>query len=263
MHRYLRDFTTAKMTVMKEIHWFDTATGVKPDRKRAQTQKRWADIQAKNAVSGRAATPSQLELRDRARMDSDSDYRRFFTDRFAPDDVFGDVTPSYSRLQSDGFRRMLNVFPAAKIVFLMRNPADAQWSRAAHACKNGGETANMHSIVTRRLAANEQSRIVLRLEDIHDTLAANVPLERIHCIFTEDLFSPHADTVLSALCAFLGIKGRPAALNTFDKNRGHYDPMPDPLRRSVVRHFAPTYRFAEHHMGRLPPSWRDDLEHLA
>ncbi|MEP3785622.1 sulfotransferase [Ascidiaceihabitans sp.] len=260
LHRYLRDHSTAKMTTMKEIHWFDTATGVKPDRKSARMAVRWANIRKKAAQSGRPLSDVQLEVRDRALMKSDADYRRFFTDRFGPDDTFGDVTPSYWRLTPDGFGRMLDVFPEAKIVFLMRNPTDAMWSRAAHAISNGGAQQTQDQIVRSRLTAEASAFDLPPLQDIHSKLVSVFHPHRIHCVFTEDLFSDNADATLTALCNFLGVKGAPVQRHTYNGNRGIYDPMPKDLRHTVACHYRQTYAFAKQHMKRLPEPWERDMQ---
>lgn len=250
------------MTAMKEIHWFDTATGVKENKKQARVQKRWAARRAALALSGAPPTSVDLELRDRAQMETDEDYRRFLTSRCGPDAVFGDMTPGYSRLQAEGYRRLLDVFPQARFILLLRNPADNMWSRLAHRRDNANAPGRIEDNLRVFLDGGGSRMTSQRIETIYARAREHVVETRIHCLFTEDLFSHHADAALGDLCAFLRITGKLAAQNTYDSNRGTYAPMPPELRKRTASHFAQSYHFAERLMGRVPDNWAREMEQL-
>jgi hypothetical protein len=44
--------------------------------------------------------------------------------------ILGEITPSYATLNQDVIAQIKNTFPKIKIIFIMRNPVDREWSHA-------------------------------------------------------------------------------------------------------------------------------------
>lgn len=260
LHNYLHTHSSAQMTTMKEMHWFDTTTQVKADKKRERMQARWTRIRAQLENPDGKLSRWQSEIRDRAQMQSDEDYHSFLTRHCQPEDVFGDITPSYGRLQQDGYARMLALFPKARLILLLRNPADNLWSRVAHARSNKQRPGTLEENFAQRLAIDSVQTRKVSIEEIHARATAFAPTAPVHCLFTEDLFSSRADQTLQELCSFLSITGAPAAQHDFTQNRGSYHPLPEDLRARAVQQFSASFAFAAKHMGRVPDSWAKDMD---
>ena len=66
-------------------------------------------------------------LKKRILMKHDIDYRDYFKEgeTFR---AFGEITPGYCLLPEEGFMDIKDLFPEAKIIFGMRDPADRIWS---------------------------------------------------------------------------------------------------------------------------------------
>lgn len=260
LHAYLKDHTTAQMTTMKEISWIEVPPCIKQVKFTARCKARWADIQNRVETEGIKLQPHHLEIRDRAAMRSDTDYQRFFTSRADPDAVFGDITPRNGRLQKDGFERILALFPNAKMIFPIRNPADNIWSRAAHSARRKRHDEPMEDHILRRLEAVANDADVPPAPQIYNNAAQYVSPENIHTLYTEHLFSDQADDTLAKLCDFLAIKGGPVAKHEFTRNRGSYHPMPEHVRSVAVQHFAQSYHWAFKNVPNLPENWQRDID---
>lgn len=57
--------------------------------------------------------------------------------------ISGDITPSYSILDEVDVRRMKELVPDAKIIFLIRNPIDRSWSNVRFRAGRCGTTVNL------------------------------------------------------------------------------------------------------------------------
>ncbi|SPH22235.1 hypothetical protein ASD8599_02981 [Ascidiaceihabitans donghaensis] len=260
LHAYLKNHTTAQMTATKEINWFNRRNPKQRQRIDARIRARWEATQQQLLNGEIEMTPGILEYRDRFEMRTDADYKRFFTSRVEPDAVFGDITPSYGRLSQIEFGRMLALFPETKLIFLMRNPAEQLWSRAAHQIKNKSLTVTMEQIVGQWMAPCIPSNPIPFAPEIYENAVQSVPPERIFRHFTEHMFSENADEMLQELCGFLGIIGKPVAKHEFTRNRGRYPPLPEELRKSIVQRTAKSYLWAEKTISNLPDNWRRDIE---
>lgn len=265
MHRYLSERTDAAVPTIKEFHWFDeTDPASQSDqrieaiaRRKARRQERVEEIRKRLDQHKRTPVPRQQEQFDRVAMQTDADYRRFFTSRYGPDDCFVDVTPAYSRLSRAGYERMKALFPKARIVTFLRNPADHRWSRMAHMQRNRYPDVPFDEIISTRFL-NFDLDSPIRYAEVRNGLLDVFDPDQVLTLFTEDIFSDRQEETLAELRAFMGISQTSAEPFEFTGNKGHYPKMSTEQRAAVVRAFAPTWDFAETLMGRLPAKWEAD-----
>lgn len=261
LQRYLHNHSTAQMSRMKEMHWFDEPPMTKSQDRTDRAQVKWEDFQARAAKGKLNIAPRHLEFRDRSLMRTDEDYRRFYTSRFDPDAVFGDITPSYGRMQTSAFKRVLAVFPEAKFLQFIRNPADHMWSRVAHMRNSLRGDTPAEEWMQDWLDKVENKTETMFPPQIYATATKTVSPDKIYTQFSENLFSDRADETLEDMCNFLEITGEPAANNTFTKNRGHYEPLPEHLRHKAVKTLAAHYHWGARMGGsNLPASWQRDMD---
>lgn len=66
------------------------------------------------------------------RLEMNNNPRRYndYFDLLSEDDhsLFGEITPSYSMLDAQGFRAILGRYPDAKFIFILRDPVERYWS---------------------------------------------------------------------------------------------------------------------------------------
>jgi hypothetical protein len=255
LYTYLRNRTTAQLSAVKELHWFDEQTG-KTSGFHATYQARARQFLSDRKTTGKQLTTAQMQLVERAGFQSDDDYRTFFTNHFNIEDTFGEITPSYNLLDKAGFKRILKIFPATKFIFIMRNPADRFWSHLNHKANR-----DKHFDPQQQFAESLQNPDFIGRGDYAstiNTLTSVVNRDRLFCTFYEDLFGPKGTTILAELCSFLGINGQDPEFKKV-VNTTNSAPMPDVLRQQAVKANMGTYRWAAKEFPAMPQSWHDDL----
>lgn len=255
--QYLRSHPSVYISSIKEIHYFDRLFI-------AEQRENWS-VKFVSKLKERVATltpddlqyPGRLEplreMFDRLSIANDSDYRDFFLSRLQGESVFGDISPSYSMLDSAGFSRIVSVHPRVKFLFLMRNPVDRAWSH-----------------LRMELRLNPTRRIVdfrrwlnapgVRLRsDYRRTLTelfAAAPRATVHVDFFERWFT---DAAIERFCAFLGVDFVPGDYLE-RQNAAPDEPVPPAFRELVMDEFADIYRYvADTFPADLPEAWARDL----
>ncbi len=174
--------------------------------------------------------------------------------------VFGEITPAYSMLDSVGFEAILKMYPKAKFLYILRNPADRYWS---HLKFHEGRKKNF-SAMEKAFECLDNPQYALR-SDYSRTLAALnmvVPQEQLLIVFFEDLFNGLSmNTTLEKITSFLSIDFimpdiRPA-------NESIKKPLPEMYRKRFYRHFCNVYQFVSHYFnGQIPESWLADMQNF-
>jgi hypothetical protein len=250
-------------SVVKELHYFDAVyrTDLCSIYNKDHFTAELNQVIAKMRVS--RGTPEEKSLRDclvyRINMIGDqAQYREYFKTILRPEHiVFGEITPSYSLLDADGFRAILDIYPDAKFIFILRNPCDRYWSHL-----------NLHDGRFTHFSAMEQAFSCLdnpqyfQRTDYRATLTALyqvVQRENVLVLFFEHLFDPQTLVrELTRITSFLNISciapdARP--LNESKKN-----PLPEEYRKGIFERFEFVYQFiGQLFPDQLPDSWLDDM----
>jgi hypothetical protein len=191
-------------------------------------------------------------------IDNHEKYREYFSSMLTHDhNAFGEITPSYSLLEKDGFNAILNLYPDAKFILILRNPSERYWSHL-----------NLHESRFPDFKATEQvfkcidnPQYFLRTDykKTLTTLLEVVPENKILVLFFEHLFNPltikqELTKITNFLCIdFILPDSKP--LNESKKN-----PLPVQYRKRIFQHFQFVYQFiCQNYPEQIPQSWLDDL----
>lgn len=171
--------------------------------------------------------------------------------------VVGDITPAYALLDEDRLRKMSDLGPVTKFVYLLRDPIERLWSNIRMmAGWTGGsdkDVADRANWIFDRWTRGEERALSERCdyEGPLRRITAAIPEQDRFVGFYEELF--RAETV-SRLCAFLGIESRAAPVDT-RVHQGVKIEMDADRRALAARALAPQYDHVNRLMGRIPAGW--------
>jgi hypothetical protein len=252
---------------VKEMHVFDAL--FVSQRARALAKRRMKQNVKRLAGSGRdpsgvaeRAASRELLAMYRAPVDEVvARYRDYFARRVRPTDrLFGEITPAYALLPPEGFAAILQAYPAARFVFLIRDPVDRFWSAVRQAWKmmpeldvhTGIDTALDHDLYVARSSYHHT------LEALRDQVDDGAQL----VAFYEDLFGPDSRVHLRRITDFLGIDYIEGDLDSY-ANRGVETEMPPERIEEMAGTFEPTYRYVAERYAPLPERWQQHLAMLS
>jgi hypothetical protein len=249
MSGYFSSHPQILMSPIRVLHYFDAR--IEPARygkHNAAFEERLRKMQS----MGRRNRP----LEDRVRMISDdAAYLDYFRNQWAGEEVFCDVTPSYSNLDEQAFRCMHSTHSRVRFLFVMRNPIDRLWSSI---CMDHDRTNRPPDERYRELDARVSHEGQWR--DYVETctrLDAAVPAEAVKYLFFEHLFDRRT---IDELCDFIGVERVDADIMN-PLNQSSKSGLDATLRERAYRRFEPVYRFVhDRYGGDLPKSWLDDIE---
>lgn len=246
VHRWLEGSEGVRMGPFKEYHVWDAAT---LDACRDFRRPLWS----------RGAQNRLQALMQRVPFVYFEHFRRLLD---APGvRLTADITPSYSGLSADTFKRIRAGFGrrgiAVKVLFLMRDPVARSFSAARMlsdkenrlAAEAGRPaTTSAEDWLDRNLQA-EYMRLRSDYPATLSALHAAFRPDEIHTEFYETMFTAEG---LDRLSRFLGVTADPekAAQRV---NEGRPAPLPPELAERAARHFAPVYDWA----ARTYPQTRD------
>lgn len=209
VYRYLRRHPSCRPGPMKELHYFDTISGVAKVGKKLQSRKerslrRQGDAAALEGVKRLqeiCATPDA----------NHQSYVDLMTDGLQPGQVALDITPSYAVLDADSFQQMA-ALGDTRFLFIMREPVARLWSAVRMRVAKKVDAPEAFEAACRErldlLLVTSSDKEFARA-DYAGTLARleqAVPAAHRLVLFCEDLFTQHA---ADRICDFLEIERRP------------------------------------------------------
>jgi hypothetical protein len=245
---------------VKEVHYFDARFVPKWCAK--YEAEMLADFQQEAAALSleTCADPARqqklMALLLRFRMiASPADYMRFMSWGAGARRVLFEATPDYSMLGRDGFAAMRSVHADARLIFLLRNPADRFWS-VLRFNRTHNPSFDIDVMFDRLLRRED----FLLLADYGRTIRAARDAfgeERLHVEFFARLFSKEA---VERICDFAGIQ-RVAANLTARRNASTAIEMPRDKRLEAISAYIDVYRDVASLFGNdLPESWLEDMD---
>lgn len=258
LYRYLRAHPEVFAPAIKEVNWFNIATGKSNPQQIANVKRLYEKARDQRAAQGLDLDDAGQQRKERFEMQSDADLKTFFQNRADETAPYVDVSPGYSFLDQAGFARIAATFSNAKLVMLLRNPADRAWSVVNHLRRRHAPDAQIADVID-QIARLDPQQTTHRLRQIYDTARTVFPADRILCLYTEDMFDAGTkQTTLDKLSAFAHVPSHPVGDFDFTGNLGSYDPMPADFRRSATIDGQPDMRWARDHMGYVPDAWNQD-----
>ncbi|MEI6433677.1 MAG: sulfotransferase [Bacteroidota bacterium] len=250
-------------SAIKELHYFDAI--YRPDLCSLYNENHFnnqlQEIKTKMDLPGLTLEESLQStcLQYRIKMIEEKEkYKEYFNSLLKSEHrAFGEITPSYSLLNINGFNAILNLYPNAKFIFILRNPCDRYWShlnlhddRFEHFsaieqvinCLDNPQyflrTDYKRTITTLRNTINDDNLLFLFFERLFNTQTLPNELKRITNFLNIDYINPDIKP-----------------LNESKKN-----PLPVCYRKRIFQHFRFVYQFVNQIFpNQIPESWLDDL----
>lgn len=267
LYSYLNGHPEVTMSPIKELHYFDS---VYVENLCGHWHGKWQgilhELAAKYADSPSAmllekirCVASRLEMADRTDA-----YRQYFNYLKSNETrVFGEVTPSYSLLPEKGYRAILEIYPDAKFVFIVRDPVDRALSQIQFLDSVGD--GRLRAVNRPERSADElesyvnNPHFILRSDYKRtlENLYSVVPKDNVLVLMFEHLFSVDKhEREIRRLCEFSGI----SYLAANRKNRINQSNKmlfsPDLMSKFRVK-LEPVYRYMLNEFSKdLPETWR-------
>lgn len=227
------------MPPYKELHYFD---GRLPETYRTAFD-RYPSRAARRASRGHAERDQSFfkaaEEISPARLDPNL-YARLFPDR--GDLITGDITPCYSILNEREVDRIVQRFPALKVVFIVRDPVERFWSQVNLEARRGTVRALDPSDDRAVLALAREKRFAGRsmLSQIARRWRDRLPAGAFEVFFFDDLAERPAD-VRAGILHFLSAdpqKGSGKVASEFNRKADHKKlGLPGETRRRLAGFF--------------------------
>jgi sulfotransferase family protein len=185
-------------------------------------------------------------------------YREYFTDYHDGKKAFGEISPSYALLPRSGFQHIVELFPSAHFIFLLRNPVDRFWSSLRFKFRDD-VTVDIHAKFDKEL---DDPRLTSRTayQDTLETLFDACDPARIKTVFYEDMFGPRAAEVVKGITDFLDISFTEPDFETKVNEGPAREPLSREMRIQAARKFSATYEYAaEKFNTQIPQRWLDDM----
>lgn len=243
------------MSPIKELHYFDAKH--RPDLCGLH-HNRFVEQLVELVRNGKARkyrSDEQLKaLVDRVSMIyDDSAYRRYFEDRVSRGvKCFGEVTPSYSLLNREGFADARAQFPKIRVILLLRDPVERHYSLMRMKQRKGKVESASQSFVEMlenpgAVERGSYHETIQNLDQVFDS-------QEVYITFYEQLFR---DEELRKICSFVGLPFQPGR---YEKrvNPGVESEKLAPAQIALAKdRFADVYDYCHKRFGKaLPVSWR-------
>ena len=193
---------------------------------------------------------------------SDAWYRSLFKD--GADKVKGEITPAYSILGPEEVNHVHRLFPALKIIFLLRNPIDRAWSQ----CRLRWTRRKFEGI-----------KDVAKIEELIESPAQTLRSDYVRTIHiwrsifsSEQLFIgfyddivQHPNKLLSDILNFLGLDSRGGEYFHDLKRRVNVakaEDMPDEVRFYLARKYHRSLEELSQFLGSHASVWLKDSERI-
>ncbi|MDA9230790.1 sulfotransferase [Alphaproteobacteria bacterium] len=260
LNHYLSKHPEAFIGPVKEINYFSDLQKLPIAIEGLQKQQQELELIApeiRTAVENRILASIKFRL---GVLQEEGAYEQFFTDNVKQAKVFGEVSPAYAALGRSGFRKIIDIYPQAKFIFTLRNPADRFWSQLNfrnRRVESNAPFGDPHINKAMKLPVFRNHCEYLETLNALDQL---VPAENVHVMFFENLFGANSQSCIRQLTAFLDIEYQPGNTDRF-QNAGKGEQLSEERRARFVKEFAYIYEGIFSRMnGQVPENWREDMQ---
>jgi hypothetical protein len=232
LHRALERRPDVWLPPVKELHFFD---------EKINESRSWFELRNAGDAPG-VRWRRQIATERRLRTDTPglaTDERRrwcgtYFFDRPSPEwygslfpepGVSGEITPDYGILQTDQISRVVAMVPDIKVIYLLRNPIDREWSAAQMAMRSGRRGAD--SVLRgRHLQSRYHENVTRWRRALHPG--------HLYVGFYEDLDERPAE-LLSDILEFLGATSADVMVPEGRPNAGNIRTIPREYARVLAK----------------------------
>ncbi len=185
-------------------------------------------------------------------------YRTLFDQK--GDRLSGDVSPSYSEVESDDISMIAKGLPRTKFILLIREPVDRLWSALCMDLRKNKLTEEQITNWDTLLPLLNKRLRVLKSHpsELWKRWSAEIPADRIRFWFFDDICT-RPQQVVDEICGFLAIKPGPGALAAnFNSKQGKKKiEMPDHIRMKLTEHYAEEIEACAATFGGHAIRWRE------
>jgi hypothetical protein len=114
----------------------------------------------------------------------------------------GEVTPEYSILPDEGIAHIMRLVPSVRIILLLRDPIERNWSHARMMAEKRGMTNDEQ---LKRLALGKEATARADYPGIIDRWARYVSADQMLIVFMDDIVA-RPFSVIEQVCAHLGVE---------------------------------------------------------
>lgn len=246
------------LPALKELHYFsqvhceDAAQYAPKQRRRRIDQFRAYHLANKKRNAYQEMVLRQLDHLDTETVDDDW-YRGIF--EFAnPNDICGEICPSYMTMNMRGIRHLFQMNPLVRIIVIVRDPVDRAWSHIRMLAKAEHLDVDIDKLAKRRTPLTPYLNYTDYASSIPRWQHLTMP-DRFK-ILNYDQVASDPRAVFDEVARFIGL---PEAQPTDDLSKGVFtgsqSEMPDALRKRLLKQLAPQYEYLETLFPDLVPQW--------
>lgn len=263
---YLAGHSEIAFSPIKELHYFDAMFLDSPAR---HWNRKWSkildELNAKYQVSPDSVVDEKIRcIKLRLEMVEQPTIYRDYFDALVDSrhKAFGEVTPAYSMLPKEGFQSILDLYPKAKFLFIMRDPVSRYLSQIQFS-QTILEVEGKDRIVefdpdfeAIRHLANREYIERGNYKGTLETLQNVTGLENICTMFYENIFFGGEKGVseLRKLCEFLGVSPLAADVN-LRVNPSDELKFSESVVRTVKNQLSPIYEYVFKNFGEAVPEF--------
>lgn len=174
------------------------------------------------------------------------------------DQICGDFTPDYSILDLEGIQHIRSVNPAAKYIFILRDPVERSWSQLRMLTSQGVRKEDALELI-------ENSDVFLR-GDYQSIIEKWSPFmtDENSRIYFYDSISAEPRKLLDDIADFLGISGTRYDWPYVETiiHKGREEKIPDEIYEVLVQKFTNTLEFMAEHYPQPCLEWRRRHLHI-
>ena len=262
---YLGKHPEVAFSPIKELHYFDA---IYCREHSANWNNRWAKIHSELSTKYQAAPDDKLEQKLRCvnlRLEMVEDatvYRQYFEELIRDyHKAFGEITPAYSLLPESGFKAIIELYPNAKFIFIMRDPTFRYLSQIQFSetiLEIEGKNRELHFDPNLKAIELLENTAYTSRSDYKRTIESllSVTDPRNLCtLFYEKIFSSTCNREIQKLCNFLDISFQPPDIER-RINQSTSMEFDSGVIGQIKDHFSQTYDYVLMKYGdAVPASW--------
>jgi len=170
----------------------------------------------------------------------------------------GDVTPHYSGLGEEGVREIAATLPDVRIVLILRDPVDRDWSHAVHYLTTslGRERDDLTTDDILGHVHDPSARSRGDYVPMLERWRRHIPADRFKVVFFEDIHTRPVE-LIHEIQAFLGLAPHTPPGLTAKVNASGAKPMPAEIERHLVELHLPALEVLAEDLGGHAAMWRD------
>lgn len=273
LYTYLEKHTQTGIQPFKEMHFWEFAGAMPRKHAMEAVERDIARASANYQAAKKAGDTARMKTTSRNASafwgllnlhndPTEARYLRLLSQGAGGKRIIADFTPAYAMADVDTLNRMQGVNRATKFIYLMRDPVDRLWSHLRMIAGRNKPLTEAKMVKAFNDWADGKNPGVVARSDYAGALARlqkAVPKENLFIGYYEEVTTQSG---VDAVCDFLGLDPMKGDFDTRVWASAAVD-MPGDLLARAHQALRPHYDAAATAMGRVPDTWRTDLQGAA